>query len=48
MEERHIYEGKTTKEATEKGLRDLGIKKEEAEIIVLKDEDKRSFFSKKI
>ncbi len=45
MEERHIYEGKTTTEAIEKGLKDLGLKKNDVEIINIKDEEKRSFFS---
>ncbi len=45
MEEKHIYEGKTTTEAIEKGLKDLKLKKSDVEIIVVKDEEKRSFFS---
>lgn len=45
MEERYIYEGKTTSEAVEKGLHKLGLKKSEVEIIPLKNEEKRSFFS---
>lgn len=45
MEEKHIYEGKTTNEAVEKGLKELNLKKSDVEIIVLKDEEKRSFFS---
>lgn len=45
MEERHIYEGKTTTEAVEKGLKELGVKKSEVEIIPVKSEEKRSFFS---
>lgn len=40
-----VFEGKTTNEAIEKGLKELGISKENAEIKVLEDEDKRSFFS---
>lgn len=40
-----IFEGKTTNEAIEKGLKELGISKENAEIKVLEDEEKRSFFS---
>lgn len=39
-----ISEGKTTQEAIEKGLKELGIKKEQAEIKVL-EEKKKSFFS---
>ncbi len=45
MEEGKIFEGKTTNEAIEKGLKELGIKKEDAEIKILENEDKRSFFS---
>ena len=44
MEEKHIYEGKTSTEAIEKGLKDLKLRKEDVEINILKDE-KRSFFS---
>ena len=44
MEEKHIYEGKTSTEAIEKGLKDLNLKREEVEINIIKDE-KRSFFS---
>ncbi len=45
MEENNIFEGKTTNEAIENGLKKLGIKKDEAEIKVLDSTDKRSFFS---
>lgn len=45
MTEGKIFEGKTTNEAIENGLKALGIRKEEAEIKVLENEDKRSFFS---
>lgn len=45
MSEGKIFEGKTTNEAIENGLKALGIKKEDAEIKVLENEDKRSFFS---
>ena len=44
MEEKHIFEGKTSTEAIEKGLKELKLRKEEVEINILKDE-KRSFFS---
>ena len=44
MEEKYIFEGKTSTEAIEKGLRELKLKKEDVEINILKDE-KRSFFS---
>ena len=45
MVEGKIFEGKTTNEAIENGLKALGIRKEDAEIKVLENEDKRSFFS---
>lgn len=45
MEEKHIFEGKTSTEAIEKGLKKLNLKREDVEITVLKDEEKRSFFS---
>lgn len=45
MEEKHIYEGKTSTEAIEKGLKDLGLKKSDVEVISVEDEEKRSFFS---
>lgn len=42
--EKHIYEGKTSTEAIEKGLKELNLKKDDVEINIIKDE-KRSFFS---
>ena len=45
MEERHIFDGKTTAEAVEKGLKELNLKKSDVEIIPVKSEEKRSFFS---
>lgn len=45
MAEGRIFEGKTTNEAIENGLKALGIRREDAEIKVLENEDKRSFFS---
>lgn len=45
MSEGRIFEGKTTNEAIENGLKELGLKKEDVEIKVLESEDKRSFFS---
>ena len=45
METGKVKEGKTTNEAIEKGLKELGIKRENAEIKILDNEDKRSFFS---
>lgn len=44
MEEKHVFEGKTSTEAIEKGLKELKLKKEDVDINILKDE-KRSFFS---
>ena len=45
MAEGRIFEGTTTNEAIENGLKALGIRREDAEIKVLESEDKRSFFS---
>ena len=44
MSENYIFEGKTTNEAIEKGLKELKLSKNDVEIKVL-DEEKRSFFS---
>ena len=44
MSETYVFEGKTSTEAIQNGLKELKIKKEDAEITVLKEE-KRSFFS---
>ena len=41
----NIYEGKTTNEAIENGLKDLKVNKNQVEIKVLESDDKRSFFS---
>ena len=43
-EKKYIFEGKTSTEAIEKGLKELKLRKEDVEINILKDE-KRSFFS---
>ena len=40
-----ISEGKTTNEAIEKGLKILKVSKNQVDIKVLVNEDKRSFFS---
>jgi len=45
MEQIHIFEGKTTNEAIEKGLKELKVSKDRVDIKVLDNEDKRSFFS---
>lgn len=44
-EQRFIFEGKTTNEAIENGLRELKTTKNNVEIKVLEDEDKKTFFS---
>ena len=41
----HVFEGKTTNEAIEKGLKELHLSKKDVEIKVLENEEKRSFFS---
>ncbi len=41
----YTYEGKTTTEALEKGLKELNLKKADIEYKVIENEDKRSFFS---
>lgn len=45
MEKSIISEGRTTNEAIEKGLKQLGVGKNKVNIKVLENEDKRSFFS---
>ena len=40
-----ISEGKTSSEAIEKGLKELKCKREDVDIKILENEDKRSFFS---
>ena len=40
-----IVEGKTSTEAIEKGLKELNCKKDDVEIKILENEDKRSFYS---
>ena len=41
----YIFEGKTTNEAIEKGLKELKVSKNRVDIKVLENEEKRSFFS---
>ena len=41
----YVFEGKTTNEAIENGLKELKVSKNKVEIKVLEQEDKRSFFS---
>ncbi len=45
MEKTYIFEGKTTNEAIEKGLKELKVSKNKVDIKVLESEEKRSFFS---
>lgn len=44
MPESRIFEGKTTNEAIDKGLKELKVSKNDVEIKIIKDEEKRSFF----
>ncbi len=41
----NIYEGRTTTEAIEKGLKELGVSKKDVDVKVIESDDKRSFFS---
>lgn len=41
----NIFEGKTTNEAIEKGLKELNLLKNQVDVKVLESEDKRSFFN---
>lgn len=45
MGKAYIFEGKTTTEAIEKGLKELNVSKNKVDIKVLETEEKRSFFS---
>ncbi len=45
METTKIFEGKTSTEAIEKGLKELKASKKDVDIRILEDEDKKSFFS---
>ena len=45
MGKTYIFEGKTTTEAIEKGLKELKVSKNKVDIKVLESEEKRSFFS---
>lgn len=44
-EKTYIFEGKTTNEAIEKGLKELKVSKNKVEIKVLENEEKKTFFS---
>lgn len=41
----NIFEGKTTNEAIEKGLKELKVSRKQVDVKVLESDDKRSFFS---
>lgn len=41
----NIYEGKTTNEAIEKGLKELNVSRKQVDVKILESEDKRSFFN---
>ena len=45
MDKVYVFEGKTSTEAIENGLKELKVSKNKVEIKVLESEDKRSFFS---
>ena len=45
MEKTYVFEGKTTNEAIENGLKELKVSKNKVDIKVLESEEKRSFFS---
>ena len=41
----NIYEGRTTNEAIEKGLKELNVTRKQVDVKILESEDKRSFFN---
>lgn len=45
MDKVYVFEGKTSTEAIEKGLKELNVSKNKVDIKILEQEDKRSFFS---
>lgn len=45
MSEARVFEGKTTNEAIEKGLKELKVSKNDVEIKIIENDDKRSFFN---
>lgn len=45
MEKTYVFEGKTTTEAIDKGLKELKVSKNKVDIKILETEEKRSFFS---
>ena len=44
MDNIYVFEGKTSTEAIEKGLKELKVSKNKVDIKILEQEDKRSFF----
>jgi len=40
----NIFEGRTTNEAIEKGLKELNLTRKQVDVKILESEDKRSFF----
>ena len=45
MDKTYVFEGKTTNEAIDNGLKELKVSKNKVDIKVLESEEKRSFFS---
>lgn len=45
MGKSYVFEGKTTNDAIEKGLKELNVTKNKVDIKILENEEKRSFFS---
>ena len=45
MSDVYVFEGKTSTEAIEKGLKELNVSKNKVDIKILESEEKRSFFS---
>ena len=45
MEKSYVFEGKTTNEAIENGLKELKVSRNKVDVKVLESEEKRSFFS---
>lgn len=41
----NIYEGRTTNEAIEKGLKELNVSRKQVDVKILESEDRRSFFN---
>ena len=45
MGKSYIFEGKTTNEAIDNGLKELNVSRNKVDVKVLESEEKRSFFS---